>query len=261
MKVIICGAGQVGFGIAEQLSLEQNDVVVIDNSQRLVQTVADQLDVQGIIGHGSHPDILRQAGAEDADMIIAVTLIDEVNMVACQVAHSLFDIPTKVARVRAQSYLKPEWQDMFSRENMPIDVIISPEIAVGDMVMRRLGTPGAFETINFADDLVTVAGILCGEDCPVVDTPLTQLTELFPDLKAVVVAIVRGGKLFVPKGSDQMLVGDEVYLVAERNQIDRTLGIFGHEEKQAHRIVLAGGGAISDFMWRCGLKERTSAPQ
>jgi len=248
MKVIICGAGQVGFGIAEQLSLEQNDVVVIDNSQVLVQTIADQLDVQGIIGHGSHPDILRQAGAEDADMIIAVTLIDEVNMIACQVAHSLFDIPTKVARVRAQSYLQPEWQDLFSRENMPIDVIISPEIAVGDMVMRRLGAPGAFETIHFADDLVTVAGILCGEDCPVIDTPLTQLTELFPDLQAVVVGIVRAGKLFVPKGSDQMLVGDEVYLVAEHDQIERTLGIFGHEEKQAHRIVLAGGGNIGLYV-------------
>lgn len=248
MKVIICGAGQVGFGIAERLSAEQNDVVVIDNSQALVQSVSDRLDVQGIVGHGSHPDILRKAGAEDADMIIAVTLFDEVNMVACQIAHSLFEIPTKIARVRAQSYLQPEWRDLFLRNHMPIDVIISPELAVGEMVLRRMATPGAFETISFADDLVTVAGIVCAEDCPVVDTPLTQLTELFPDLKAVVVGIVRNGKLFVPRGSDQMLVGDEVYLVTAHDQLERTLGIFGHEEKQAHRVIIAGGGNIGLYV-------------
>lgn len=248
MKVIICGAGQVGFGIAERLSTEQNDVVVIDSAHELVQSVADRLDVQGIVGHGAHPDTLRKAGAEDADMIIAVTLFDEVNMIACQVAHSLFEIPTKVARVRAQSYLETEWRDLFSRDHLPIDVIISPEIAVGDMVLRRLGTPGAFETLNFADGLVTVAGVACEEDCPVVDTPLSQLAELFPDLKAVVVGIFRDGKLFVPKGSDQMVVGDDVYLACERDQIERTLGLFGHEEKSAHRIVIAGGGNIGLYV-------------
>jgi trk system potassium uptake protein TrkA len=248
MKVIICGAGQVGFGIAERLSAEQNDVVVIDNSQSLVQTVSDRLDVQGIVGHASYPDILHKAGADDADMIIAVTFIDEVNMMACQVAHSLFDIPTKIARVRAQSYLSPEWQDLFSRDNMPIDVIISPEIAAGDMVLRRLAFPGAFDTMQFADATVTVIGIVCHDDCPVIDTPLTQLTELFPDLKAVVVGIVRDSNLFVPKGADQMLAGDEVYLAAERDQVERTLGIFGHDEKQAHRIIIAGGGIIGLYV-------------
>ena len=138
----------------------------------------------------SHPDDLQKAGAEDADMIIAVTSIDEINMVACQVAHSLFNIPTKIARVRAQSYLSPEWQDLFTRDNMPIDVIISPEIAVGESVLRQLAVPGAFETISFADGLITVLGVTCEDDCPIVDTPLKQLTELFPDLTAVVVGII-----------------------------------------------------------------------
>ena len=156
MRVIICGAGQVGYGIAEKLAAENNDVTVIDRSTRLINAIRDMLDVRGIVGHGAHPDVLARAGAADADMIIAVTLYDEVNMVACQVAHSLFNLPTKIARVRAQSYLETRWSNLFSRDHMPIDVIISPEIEVGEMVLRRLSQPGAIETIPFADDLVTV---------------------------------------------------------------------------------------------------------
>ncbi len=250
MKVIICGAGQVGFGIAERLSAESNDVTVIDNSPELVQRITDSLDVQGVVGHGSHPEVLQRAGAEDSDMIIAVTFADEINMVACQVAHSIFDIPTKIARVRAQSYLAPVWRDLFSRDNLPIDVIISPEVAVGDMVLRRLAQPGAFETISFVDELVSVVGVTCEDDCPIVNTPLQQLTELFPDLLAIVVGIMRDGTLFVPHGNDQMLVGDEVYFAASRDQVDRTLGIFGHDEKQARRIIIAGGGNIGYYVAR-----------
>ena len=250
MKVIVCGAGQVGFGIAERLAAEQNDVTVVDSSPVLIQTITDSLDVQGIVGYGSHPDVLHRAGAEDADMIIAVTFADEVNMMACQVAHSLFNIPTKIARIRAQSYLEPVWANLFSRDNLPIDVIISPEMAVGQMVLRRLSLPGAFETINFVNDQVIAMGIACEEDCPVVNTPLEQLTELFPDLAAVVVGVVRDGRVFVPHSSDQMLVGDEVYVVAERAQAERTLGIFGHDEKEARRIVIAGGGNVGFYVAR-----------
>ncbi|MCB1503238.1 MAG: NAD-binding protein, partial [Bauldia sp.] len=123
MRVVICGAGQVGYGIAEQLAAEENDVSVIDTSPELVQAVRDTLDVRGLVGHGAHPDILLQAGIDQADMIIAVTLYDEVNMVACQVAHSLFNVPTKIARIRSQAYLQPHWADLFSSEHMPIDVI------------------------------------------------------------------------------------------------------------------------------------------
>ncbi len=248
MKVLICGAGQVGFGIAERLAAEKNDVSVIDNSPELVRRISDLLDVQAFVGHGSHPEILDEAGARHADMIIAVTLYDEVNMVACQIAHSLFNIPTKIARVRAQSYLEPHWRDLFSRENMPIDVIISPEIEVGDMVLRRLSLPGAFETASFGDGAVSVVGVSCEDDCPIVDTPLTQLNELFPDLPAVVVAVLRDGKLFVPHGNDQLLVGDDTYFVARTDQVERTLSIFGHKEKRARRVVIAGGGNIGLYV-------------
>ena len=257
MKVVICSAGLVCFGIAERLSAETNDVSVIDQSAQLIQTISDTLDVRGFVGHGSHPDVLYQAGAQDADMIIAVTLHDEVNMVACQVAHSLFKIPTKVARVRSQSYLQEHWRDLFSRENMPIDVIISPEVEVGEMVLRRLALPGAFDVMSFAEGQIVVAGVHCGEDCPILDTPLMQLTELFPDLNAVVVGIVRDNRVFVPRSGDQMLVGDDVYFVAQRDQVERTLSIFGHDEKQASRVIIAGGGNIGLFVAK-QLEERGS---
>ncbi|MCC2111951.1 MAG: Trk system potassium transporter TrkA, partial [Hyphomicrobiales bacterium] len=250
MKVIICGAGKVGYGIAERLSAEQNDVSVIDNTPRLIHVIRDTLDVRGFVGHGAHPDVLAAAGADQAEMIIAVTLYDEVNMVACQVAHSLFNVPTKVARVRAQSYLAPHWQNLFSRSHLPIDVIISPEIEVGNMVLRRLALPGAVDTVRFADGEVVVVGIVCEDDCPIVDTPLRQLTELFPDLSAVVVGVVRDGKLFVPRSSDGLLVGDHVYVVSHKDQVRRMLSIFGHDEPEASRVVIAGGGNIGHYVAR-----------
>jgi trk system potassium uptake protein TrkA len=248
MRVVICGAGQVGYGIAEQLAAEQNDVSVIDTSPQLIQALRDTLDVRGFVGHGAHPDVLTQAGIEQADMIIAVTLYDEVNMIACQVAHSLFNVPTKIARIRAQDYLKPHWSDLFSSNHLPIDVIISPEVEVGEMILRRLQLPGAVDTVYFANGDVVVVGIECHEECPVVDTPLSQLTELFPDLRAVVVGILRDGSLFVPRSADSMLVGDLVYVVSHKDQVRRTLGIFGHDEQEAHRVVIAGGGNIGLFV-------------
>ncbi|MFT0859894.1 Trk system potassium transporter TrkA [Ancylobacter sp. G4_0304] len=250
MKVVICGAGQVGFGIAERLAAEQNDVSIIDTSPRLIQAVTDTLDVRGFVGHGSHPDVLARAGLEAADMLIAVTLHDEVNMIACQVGHALFDVPTKIARVRAQSYLQGHWRDLFSRDHLPIDVVISPEIEVGEMVLRRLSLPGAVDTVSFADGEVVVVGVRCEEECPVLDTPLRQLTDLFPDLRAVVVAVNRNGKVFVPRSSDQLIAGDLAYFVAQSDQVTRTLSIFGHDEPPAHRIVIGGGGNIGLYVAR-----------
>lgn len=248
MKVIICGAGQVGLGIAERLAAEGNDVSIIDIDPALVQRANDVLEVRATLGNGAHPDVLERAGAQDADMLIAVTLADEVNMVACQVAHSLFDIPTKIARVRAQTYLSREYSALFSRNCLAIDLIISPEVEVGRMVLRRLRLPGAFETLSFADGKVLAVGISCGEDCPVVATPIQQLSELFPDLPAVIVAVLRKGNLFVPHRGEQLEAGDDVYVVAPADQIARTLKIFGHEEPLARRVVIAGGGNIGLYV-------------
>ncbi|RMF09152.1 MAG: Trk system potassium transporter TrkA, partial [Alphaproteobacteria bacterium] len=201
-----------------------------------------------IQGHASHPDMLEQAGAMDADMIIAVTQADEVNMVACQIAHSLFRVPTRVARIRAQSYLSPRWQDLFSRDNMPIDVIISPEIEVARAIIRRLEVPGAFDMIPFAGDRVRIVGVKLTEDCPVVDTPLRQLTDLFPDLNIVIVGIVRNERLIVPSGDDQLLVGDDIYICVDTHHMERALQVFGHEEKEARRVLIIGGGNVGLFL-------------
>lgn len=248
MRILICGAGQVGYGIAERLSAEQNDVSVIDSSPELVHNIQDRLDVRGYVGHGAHPDVLARAGAEHADMIIGVTLYDEVNMVACQVAHSLFNVPTKIARIRAQSYLQPHWQNLFSREHLPIDVIISPEIEVGDVILRRIALPGARDVVTFLGEEVAMVAIECDENCPVIDTPLSQLTELFPDLNAVVCGIYREGKMITPKSMDQILLGDIAYVIAERSQIRRTLSIFGKDQSEAGRILIAGGGNIGLYL-------------
>ena len=248
MRILICGAGQVGYGIAERLSRENNDVSVIDSSPELIQNIQDRLDVRGYVGHGAHPDVLHAAGAENADMIIAVTLYDEVNMVACQVAHSLFRVPTKIARIRAQSYKQAHWQHLFSTEHMPIDVIISPEIEVAEVILRRIALPGARDIVMFNDETVAMVAIECDEDCPVIDTPLAQLTELFPDLNAVVAGIARGGEVFTPRSVDQIQQGDIAYLIAERGQIRRTISIFGKEQPESSRIVLAGGGNIGVYL-------------
>ncbi len=244
MKVIICGAGQVGFHIAAYLAGEQNDVTVIDQSPELISKVSESLDVQAFVGNASQPDVLENAGAADSDMIIAVTYGDEVNMVACQVAHSLFNVPTKIARIRQQSFLEPVWADLFSRDHMPIDVIISPEIEVAQAISRRLAVPGAFDMIPLADDKVRVIGVRCSEDCPIVHTPLRQLTELFPDLNIVIVGIVHEENAFVPRSTDQMLPGDEVYFAADSAHVPRALAAFGQEESAAQRLVILGGGNI-----------------
>jgi len=248
MKVIVCGAGQVGFHIARQLAAENNDVIVIDQSPELVRRVGDALDVQAVLGFASHPDVLEKAGAADADMIVAVTYADEVNMMACQVAHSLFNMPTKIARIRQQSYLEPIWADLFSRDNMPIDVIISPEIEVARVISRRLQVPGAFDNITLVDGRVRTLGVRCNDDCPVINTPLRQLTGIFPDLNMVVVGIIRDGKGFVPTADDQMLAGDDVYFVVDNEHVGRAMSVFGHEESVARRIIIAGGGNVGLFL-------------
>ena len=244
MKVIICGAGQVGFNIARYLSAENADLTVIDQSRELVQKISDSLDVKGLVGFASHPDVLERAGARDADMVIAVTYADEVNMVACQICHSIFEVPTKIARVRDQSYLDAAWANLFTRDHMPIDVIISPEIEVARAIGRRLELPGAFDVLPLADGKVSMIGIHCTDDTPVINTPLRQLTALFPELHIVVIGIHRDGQGIIPDPDDQMLPGDDVYLIAETAHLARAMSAFGHEEKEARRVIIVGGGNI-----------------
>jgi len=244
MKVIICGAGQVGWQIARHLSGERNDVTVVDNNPDLVRRATDTLDVQGIAGFASYPDILDRAGASDADMIIAATHSDEVNMVTCQVAHSVFAIPRKIARLRSQSYLDAIYSDLYRRDHMPIDVVISPEKEVADAALQRLATPATFDTENFLEGKGQLLGITIGPDCPVINTPLRQLTDLFSTLKAIVVAIRRDGTLFAPSAGDQIFPGDSCYVFSDTKDLARTLEIFGKTHRVQERVVIIGGGNV-----------------
>ncbi|MBP2299826.1 Trk system potassium transporter TrkA [Azospirillum picis] len=244
MKVIICGAGQVGASIARHLAQEDNDVTVIDTSPELAQRMDESHDVRGMVGYASHPDVLARAGGRDADMLIAVTHSDEVNMVACQVAHSVFDIPVRVARIRKHAYLRPEWSKLFADAHMPISVIISPEIEIARSIARRLRSPGAFEMVPLADGKVHLVGVHCTNSSPLLNTPLRRLTEMFPDVRAAVLAVFRDGNGFVPDGDDALRLGDDVHLVCRTADIVRVVGLFGNAETPARRLVIAGGGNV-----------------
>jgi trk system potassium uptake protein TrkA len=244
MKVIICGAGQVGWQIARHLSGERNDVTVVDQDPELVRRATDSLDVQGVAGFASYPDVLDRAGARDADMIIAATHSDEVNMVTCQVAHSIFGINRKIARLRSQSYLDAIYSELYRRQHMPIDVVISPEREVAAAALQRLSAPAAFDTERFMDGQAQLLGILIEEECPVVHTPLRQLTDLFSTLRAVVVGVRRDGALFSPNPGDQLFVGDECYVFAHVEDVPRTMEVFGKRIAKQERVVMVGGGNV-----------------
>ena len=246
MKVIVCGAGQLGANVALYLASEGNHVIIIDQSLALIEKINDTLDIQAILGCASNPDVLEKAGAADADVLIAVTLCDEVNMMICQVGHSIFQIPTKIARVRNQAYLKPAWAKLFI--DTPIDVVISPELEVARSIARRLQVPGAFEMIPHVDGKVSTIGILCSAECPLLYTPLCQLTSLFPDLRIVLVAIIRNHKPIIPNGNDQILPEDEVYFTADTTHVSRAMAAFGVEEVETRRIVILGGGSVGLFL-------------
>ncbi|WP_417721373.1 Trk system potassium transporter TrkA [Salipiger sp.] len=244
MKVIICGAGQVGWQIARHLSGERNDVVVVDNNPDLVRRATDSLDVQGIAGFASYPDVLEKAGARDADMIIAATYSDEVNMVTCQVAHSIFNIPRKIARLRAQSYLTAIYSDLYRRDHMPIDVVISPEKEVAEAALQRLAASSAFDSERFLGGKAQLLGLTIDADCPIVNTPLRQLSDLFSTLRSVVVGIRRDGTLFAPEPGDQLFVGDACYIMVHAEDIPRTMEIFGKAQRKQERVVVIGGGNV-----------------
>ena len=244
MKVIICGAGQVGWQIARQLSGEKNDVTVVDNNPALVQRATDTLDVQGIEGFASYPDVLDKAGARDADMVIAATHSDEVNMVTCQIAHSVFSVPRKIARLRAQNYLTAIYSDLYRRDHMPIDVVISPETEVAQAALRRLAAPAAFDAQEFLEGEVHLIGIHLEEDCAVLETALRELSELFSTLRATIVGIRRDGRLFAPEPEDQLYVDDEVYVFVYSDDLTRAMEIFGKTQSKLSRVAILGGGNV-----------------
>ena len=244
MKSIIIGAGDVGLNIARHLVLENRDVVIIDSSLERLAVVNETVDVQTIHGKGSHPDVLERAGAGNADMLIAVTQSDEVNMVACQMAYSLFNVPKKIARVRHSSYLNLVKGHLFTPDNMPIDVIISPEAEVAESIIRNLDIPGAFDSNYFAEGEIALIGVNIQKKSPVMNIALKQLTNT-ADIEFVAVAIYRDGRVIIPRGSDHVEEGDEVFFVCRSADIADVMHLFGYEsQKKVRRVCVIGGGYI-----------------
>ena len=244
MHVLICGAGRVGQGIARRLAREKHEITIIDESPDLVDQVSIDLDVRGIVGHAAHPDVLKRARAADCEMIIAVTHFDEINMVICQIAHTLFSVPFKIARVRDRSYLEPAWKNIFSREGLPIDMVISPEAEVGDAILQRFRTPGTIMSANFAGGQIKLLGFELRADNPLIDVAVDQIKGLFPDLSARIIGIGRGDAIHAPRGKDVLKPGDRAYVAVLDAHASRLTSIFNTEQSRLDHVVIIGGGNV-----------------
>jgi len=244
MNIIICGAGRVGFTIAKILSEQGHSITVIDQSSEDIQKIDDILDVKAIVGKATYPSILEKANASDADMIIAVTRSDEINMLICQIAFSIFNVPKKIARIRSQDYLNPKFTKVYNKENLPIDVIISPEIEIAKSLQRKLEAPGALDNVPFANNKISLIEILINKECPLINIKLNELTKKFSKLYANILGVIRNDKFVILKKNDVMLENDKTYVVINSSQMKDTLAAFGHNEKISNKILIIGGGNI-----------------
>ena len=244
MNIIICGAGRVGFTIAKQLTEQNHSITIIDQSSEDIQKINDSLDVKAIVGKATMPSVLEKAHNDETDMIIAVTKNDETNMLICQIAYSLFKIPKKIARIRTQDYLNPRFEKIYNKENLPIDVIISPELEIAKSIQRKLEAPGALDNVPFADNKIRLLEILIDEKCPIVNIKLNELTKKFPKLNANILGVVRNEKFILLKKNDIMKKEDKVYVTINSSQMKETLSAFGHNEKISNKILIIGGGNI-----------------
>ena len=242
MKIIILGAGQVGSSVAANLASESNDITVVDTDIASLQALQDRFDLRTIAGIASYPDVLKSAGADDADMIIAVTNSDETNMAACQIAYSMFHTPTKIARIRATEYL--ELPELFSQDAIPIDVLISPEQLVTEYVQRLIEHPGALQVLDFAEGKVQLVAVKAYYGGPLVGHELRELGEHMPGIQARVAAIFRRGQPILPEGDTIIEADDEVFFVAARKNIRAVMSEMRKLDKPMKRIMLAGGGNI-----------------
>ena len=244
MNIIICGAGRVGFTIAKLLTEQNHSITIIDQSSEDIKKINDSLDIKAIVGKATSPSVLNRANTEDADMIIAVTRNDEINMLICQIAYSIFKVPKKIARIRSQEYLDPKFSSLFNKENLPIDYVISPEIEIAKSIQRKLEAPGALDNVPFADGKIRLLEILIDEKCPIYGIKLNELTKKFPKLSAYILGVIRNEKFIIMKKNDTLKHNDKAYVVVNSNQMEETLKVFGHNEKISSKILIIGGGNI-----------------
>lgn len=249
MRVVVCGAGLVGQGIVQYLASEDIDVIVVDENRRNLEKLEESVDVQTVHGKASLPTTLSAAGAQDADLLVAVTSSDEINMIACQVAHSLFGVPMKIAHLRDTSYLDPQWSGLFSSHHMPIDVVISPEKEVAHSIRRSLEVPGAVELLPVSGD----AYVVCTQCLPgssLAHTPLSHVSALFSHLDISILGIVREQELLVPGLNDEIAPLDYVYFSVGKNEVHQAMVPFGYEERSLKDVLIMGGGNIGVYLAR-----------
>jgi trk system potassium uptake protein TrkA len=242
MKIIILGAGQVGGTLAEHLAIEQNDVTVVDTNSEKLRTLQDRLDLQTVTGHASHPNTLYRAGAEDADMLIAVTNSDEINMMACQIAYTLFKTPTKISRVRSPNYLAHA--DIFNSDHVPVDVLISPEQLVTKSIRELMANPGALQVLDFADGLVQLVAVKAFYGGPLVGQQLQEIRKHMPSVDTRVAAIFRRDHPIIPEGTTVVEADDEVFFIAAKENIRAVMSELRRLDKPYKRVMIAGGGNI-----------------
>ena len=248
MKVIILGAGEVGGSLAQNLTQEASDITVVDTNSDRLRELQDRFDIRTVRGMASHPDILRQAGAEDADMLIAVTNSDEVNMIACQVAYTVFNTPTKIARIRSSAYAGDS--EIFRNDAMPVDVIVNPEAIVTHDIRRLIDNPGALQVVDFAEGQAQLVGIKAYYGGPLVGQELRYLRQHIPTVDTRVAAIFRENRAIIPEGNTVIEADDEVFFIAASKDIKNVMSEMRRVEKPNKRVIIAGGGHIGEHLAR-----------
>ena len=242
MQIIILGANQVGSTLAETLANEANDITVVDTDAEKLRELKDHIDIGTITGEASHPDVLERAGGEDADMIIAVTESDEINMVACRVAYSLFQTPKKICRIRSSSYLVSD--KLFGKNGIAVDVVISPELIVSSYISSLIDLPGSLQVLDFADGKVQLVAVKAYYGGPLVGQEIRFLRQHMPSVETRVAAIFRKDRPITPEGSTVIEADDEVFFVAAKNNIRACMGELRRLDRPYKRIIIAGGGNI-----------------
>ncbi|MGY4675411.1 Trk system potassium transporter TrkA [Ursidibacter arcticus] len=243
MKIIILGAGQVGATLAENLVNDDNDITIIDDDHSRLGKLQDKHDLQVLKGNAASPRVLREAGASDADLLVAVTNSDESNMIACQIAYTLFNIPTKIARIRNPDYVR-ERDVLFNNDVLPIDHIIAPELLVTQEILRLIDYPGALQIAHFANDLVSLVSVKAYYGGPLVGYPISALTDHLPHIETRIVSIFRQEKAFVPQGSTIIEAGDEVFFICATPHIKAVMAELQRLERPHKRVMIIGGGNI-----------------
>lgn len=245
MRIIVGGAGNVGKSIVDYLSLANNDIIVIDTNRDKLDAIAKEFDVQTIQGSISHPGVLEKINAQTADIIIAVTDNDEVNLIACQVAYSLFSIPKKIARVESEYFLNPLWNTLYSDRHLPVDLVISPDIEIAKSILNLLDVPGASSVFPLLDNNLYLLGIKCTPSCPLINTEVSEIKRYY---NSSVINITRDNQSFYVKPTETIHADDEIFVLVEKENIFDVLHDFGIDTKETEKIVIFGGNAISYYI-------------